>query len=97
MRRYPAILSEARLHQVRNGNRWDGERELLARCRKLDSVILYRNFPKPMLMVFMRVQKYMYEQFNIVHLQNWVQNQNKGRRKKRACPAQTTQHKKLKA
>ena len=94
--RYPCIRSVAHLKMIRKGSRWSGERELLARCRKFNKTELYDNFTKPMMVVFLRVQRYMYEQFDIMHLHDWVHNQNQYRRKRKAVKTQKTQQKKLK-
>ena len=48
------------------------------------------------MVVFLRVQRYMYEQFDIMHLHDWVHNQNQYRRKRKAVRTQKTQQKKLK-
>ena len=93
--RYPCIRSERHLKQIRAGTGWSGERELLARCRHLDRVTLKKYFVKPMVITFLRVQKYMYEQFDIVHLNNWVENQNKYRRKRKVGETQQSKQKKL--
>ena len=49
-----------------------------------------------MVVIFFRVQKYMYEQFDIMHLDDWVNNQNQYRRKRKTGETQKSQQKKLK-
>ena len=68
----------------------------MARCRKLGKAALYNNFPKPMVVIFFRDQKYMYEQFDIMHLDDWVNNQNQYRHKRKVGETQKSQQKKLK-